>query len=108
MKYLKSSLKPKKLRFLILRRVVGNSMSPTLTHGQLILASGLIKPKLNSLVLVSHSGLEKVKRLKKMDKNRVYILGDNPAASSDSKDFGWIPASSIIASVIWPSYKQKS
>lgn len=82
-------------------------MSPTLKNGQLIIASGLKKPALNSIVLIDHDGLEKVKRLKKMRQNRIFVSGDNSKYSMDSKDFGWILSTSIIASVIWPVYEQK-
>lgn len=107
MKLAKYSPKLKKLRLVLVRKVKGESMTPTLTAGQIVLASGLKTPKVNSLVIVSHHGLEKVKRLSKISKNEVYILGDNSSSSSDSQDFGWLPKDSIVATVIWPFYQQK-
>ena len=55
-------------------------------------------------MIVNHNGLDKVKRVKEVNKDSVYILGDNPKKSSDSRDFGFIDRSKIIARVIWPIF----
>jgi len=51
---------------------------------------------------VHHNGLEKIKRIEKLKDNRLYILGDNPTASTDSRHFGWLRAEDVLAVVIWP------
>jgi type IV secretory pathway protease TraF len=30
------------------------------------------------------------------------LLGDNASASTDSRNFGWVQAKTIIAKVVWP------
>ncbi len=88
---------------IILRRVVGQSMQPNLVPGQIILASGLyrsLKPK--TMVVLSHDGQEKVKRVSQVKTGKVYVLGDNPASSLDSRSFGWLPTEHITGKVIWP------
>jgi type IV secretory pathway protease TraF len=54
------------------------------------------------VVIVSHRGLEKIKRIEKQQGDLIYLLGDNAGASTDSRDFGWLPAKSIVAKVVWP------
>ena len=100
---MKSSGLQKKPKLLIARRVSGNSMLPVLSPGHIVLASSLFRPKLGRLVIVRHDGREKIKRLSKIDGTRMYILGDNPGESTDSRQFGWIDNDSIIATVIWTS-----
>ena len=54
------------------------------------------------VVIVSHNGIEKIKRIERQQGDLIYLLGDNPSASTDSRDFGWLPAKTIIAKVVWP------
>ncbi len=98
-----SSLKLRKSKF-ILRRVVGESMLPTLKPGELLLGINTKRIMPGDIVIVNHNGLDKVKRVKEVNKDSVYILGDNPKKSSDSRDFGFIDRSKIIARVIWPIF----
>lgn len=85
------------------RRVVGTSMLPTYDEGQLILA---VKPfrkvRLHDIVIISHQGREKIKRITELDGNRVYVRGDNPRHSTDSRHFGWIERHHVKGRVVWP------
>lgn len=83
-------------------------MEPALRPGQIILASGLFKYHPGDVVVLAHDGLEKIKRLEKLDDDKMFIVGDNPAASTDSRSFGWIPQSAVIARVIWPKLVQRT
>lgn len=101
MKSQTSSGRLRKPRVLVVRRVVGNSMLPTLKPGQIVIG---VKPKLavDGVVILVHKDKEIVKRLTKIDGNKLYITGDNPTQSSDSRNFGWINKDQLLASVIWP------
>jgi phage repressor protein C with HTH and peptisase S24 domain len=77
-------------------------MSPTLKAGQLVIGRQTRELKPGDVVIVSHRGLEKIKRIEKQQGDLIYLLGDNAVASTDSRDFGWLPAKSIIAKVVWP------
>ena len=91
----------RKPKILVVRRVVGNSMLPTLKPGQVVIG---VKSKAATgrLVIAVHKDSEIIKRLTKIDGNKVYIVGDNSAASSDSRNFGWINKDQLLDSVIWP------
>ena len=87
------------------RRIVGESMSPTLVPGDIVLLwTFLPRYKIGDIVMVRHNGLEKIKRIHDVDKQnaRVYLLGDNPAHSTDSRAFGWLDVRSVVGKVWWP------
>jgi|SRR5665213_2063708 len=103
MKLLKSSGKPKKHNFLVFRRVVGKSMLPALRPDKVVVASSLFrKLSPDHVVLVRHEGLDKIKRIEKISGDKVFVVGDNIRASLDSRNFGWLPRSSVVAKVVWP------
>ena len=77
-------------------------MEPTFKAGTIIIASGLRTPQEQDTVVINHDGLEKIKRLEKLESGKVFVVGDNAAASTDSRQFGWLDEAAIIAKVIWP------
>lgn len=78
-------------------------MVPTLSAGRLVLASGLFRRlKAEDVVVIRHDGLEKIKRVCKIRGEQIFLVGDNPRASLDSRSFGWLPLSAVTAKVIWP------
>jgi nickel-type superoxide dismutase maturation protease len=88
---------------LLVRRVVGNSMLPVLTPGTVILAwTRPIRLRPGDIVVLRHDGIEKIKRVRAVDGRRVYVLGDNAAASTDSRAFGWLDRSIVRGRVWWP------
>lgn len=85
----------------LLRRVVGNSMLPTLSENQLLLIRrGQFA--VGDVVLFVHDGLEKIKRVAVINSERVMLLGDNPSESTDSRHFGDLPSASVRGKVVWP------
>jgi phage repressor protein C with HTH and peptisase S24 domain len=87
---------------LLVRRVNGNSMAPTLVDGQLVVGRQTRELQAGDVVIIIHNELEKIKRIERHQGDLVYLLGDNPAESTDSRTLGWLPAKSILAKVIWP------
>jgi type IV secretory pathway protease TraF len=78
-------------------------MLPGLKPGQIIIAKTKIgKLKQRSIVIVEHDNLEKIKRIKAIKNNRIYLLGDNPQESVDSRQFGWLTSEQVIGEIIWP------
>ena len=104
MKLLKFSQKPKRHR-LLLRRVVGASMLPTYKQGEIVVGStNVADVQVGDVVMVEHDGLEKIKRVADKRPGEVYVLGDNPHASSDSRSFGWLSEKSVKAKIIWSRF----
>lgn len=80
-------------------------MLPVLRPGQVVLAAGFYRQlRLGDVVIVKHDGLEKVKRIERIDfqQARVYLLGDNQAQSTDSRTLGWFEVAFVRGKVIWP------
>ncbi len=94
--------KPKKLnKPFIIRRVVGRSMWPAIRPDQIIVVRGLfIKLRIDDIVIFEHEGKEKIKRIKLIHDNQIYLIGDNPPFSNDSRHFGWLPREVVIGKVL--------
>jgi nickel-type superoxide dismutase maturation protease len=86
-----------------LRRVDGPSMLPTLKQGQIVLGvNWRIKLKPNDLVIFRQNGMEMIKRIKSLNSQGLFLIGDNPSSSTDSRQFGDVARDQVIAKVIWP------
>jgi phage repressor protein C with HTH and peptisase S24 domain len=104
MKLLKFSRKPGKHK-LLLRRVVGASMWPTYRQGEIVVGStNVADVQVGDVVMVEHEGLEKIKRVADKRPGEIYVLGDNPTASSDSRSFGWLSEKSVKAKIVWSRF----
>tara|TARA_B100001115_G_C15675799_1_gene326545 strand:- start:345 stop:629 length:285 start_codon:yes stop_codon:yes gene_type:complete len=85
----------------------GNSMEPTLYDGDNVIFEEFQDQRLRvgDVVLCQHPFSSKniVKRIKRISKsNKLYVRGDNPLYSSDSRSFGPLSSSKIIG-----LYKEK-
>ena len=93
-----------------LRRVLvrGPSMAPALRHGdQLLVLFGTRGARPGSVVVVALPDAPlAVKRLVRVDEaGRVWVEGDNPFGSTDSRTLGALPAESLRGRVLmrlWP------
>ena len=87
----------------LLRRVVGASMEPMLSPGQLILATPLFRRlRPGQVVVLRKNSRELIKRIERLDSDKIFVIGDNPDSSTDSRQFGWLDISTVIARVIRP------
>ncbi len=95
---------------LIIRRIVGDSMAPTLQHGQLVVfASSARRPVgVGDVVMFRHDGRDKIKRIARSELGRIYLLGDNPEGSTDSRTFGWVGAETVVGVLVWPRRSSKT
>ena len=84
----------------VLRRVEGLSMAPSFPHGKLVWGWRWQRPKEGDVVIVRHHRLELIKRIQQIDGDKVFLVGDNPEESTDSRHYGWLPLKSILAVVI--------
>jgi nickel-type superoxide dismutase maturation protease len=87
-------------------KVYGPSMMPTLKAGQHALVKPRFRPKslkAGAIVVLKHpkqQGLKLIKRIQKNDGGeKFFVQGDNLSATTDSRDFGPVPAELIIGQV---------
>ena len=87
--------------------VRGRSMAPTLRPGDRLLVARLA-PRVGDVVLAAdprEPGRELIKRVASADDGGVVLRGDNPAASTDARTFGSLPADAVRWRAIgryWP------
>lgn len=81
-------------------------MAPALLPGTIVWSTPWHrKLKRGDVVIVLHDRTEKIKRISKIEANRIFVLGDNPESSTDSRHFGWLSTDAVKARLIWPRPK---
>ncbi len=87
-------------------KITDRSMEPALSEGDHIIVNRLAyifkKPKVGEIIVFKHPSQTKflVKRIsKKLKENSYLVIGDNKAASSDSRTFGPIKIGLIVGKV---------
>jgi signal peptidase I len=89
------------IRFpLALYRVSGESMTPAYHPGDMVVGWRWYKPKVGQVVVVKVNDRLVIKRVTEFINNRVWLEGDNLEASTDSRVFGWLPASCLEAKAL--------
>jgi hypothetical protein len=79
-------------------------MAPKLRPGQWILATPLFKRlRPGQVVIVEQNNKELIKRIERIEDNKVFVIGDNLQRSIDSRQFGWLDRSAVIAKVFRPN-----
>ena len=81
-------------------------MQPTLEPGDRVLVRRLRRkpaPSLGSVVVTwqpQRSKLRLIKRLTRWDSTGLWLLGDNPGESTDSRQLGAVPTNLLIGEVV--------
>ncbi|MFZ1483403.1 MAG: S26 family signal peptidase [Candidatus Saccharimonadales bacterium] len=92
---------------IVIRRVQGASMTPAYMPGQLVIA---LRPwrdvAVGDVIVFDHKQIEKIKRVRSLHDDGVYVVGDNTHASTDSRVFGLVEHQAVAAIVIWPKRQQ--
>lgn len=83
-----------------IRRVVGESMVPTLHPGDIVPVKNPGHVKTGDIVVAHIDGREVIKRVAKIRGGSYYLKGDNPASSTDSRSYGDVPSSAIVGVVM--------
>lgn len=74
---------------LFVRRVEGNSMQPTYKPGSIVFGMRwLRRPRAGMVVVADHHGREIIKRVSDINAEGLFLLGDNPLGSTDSRVYG--------------------
>jgi signal peptidase I len=91
-------------RLVLIRKVVSSSMAPKLRPGQTIFATTFFR-KLHpgQVVIVRQNHKELIKRIERIEDNKVFVIGDNLDRSIDSRQFGWLDESAVVARVFKPN-----
>lgn len=80
-------------------------MQPFLKAGSRVLSLNCFyKLKLNDLVVARVNNRLIIKRITKMNHDKLFLEGDNRSESTDSKQFGWVNKKNIIGKVIFISF----
>ena len=88
-------------------RVTGDSMQPTLHHGDIVLVDekAYIKqtPAIGDIVIAKHPYQKNLKIIKRIaditPENRMLLHSDNPTMGTDSRQFGTISPNRILGQV---------
>lgn len=89
-------------------QITGESMAPTFKNGEIVFANRFAylfqKPKLGEIIAIKdpRDGKVLIKRIKKIDNKKIFVIGDNKVHSTDSREFGMIEQKDIIGKVIYP------
>lgn len=84
-------------------RIQGNSMLPELKDGDEVLVNPNEPYQIGDIVVAQHPFKQSVvliKRISEIDESSVYLIGDNPAESTDSRTLGKIPRKDILGKVV--------
>jgi nickel-type superoxide dismutase maturation protease len=94
--------------------VAGESMAPTLNDGDWLIVDRNLDPRPGDVVLLmdprDHTR-ELIKRVHDIDASHgIWVEGDNPAASTDSRTFGRVDSARILGRVVaryWPGWPRR-
>lgn len=82
-------------------------MLPVLPPKTLILGRRwMLRPRPGKVAVVLHDNREIVKRIERVEAEGLYITGDHPEASTDSRQYGLVPVENLEAIVFWPRTKK--
>lgn len=88
---------------LMIRRVHGHSMVPVLPPGTLVIGiRWYFTLKAGKVIIFNRDSRETIKRIDHTDPTGLFVLGDHPETSTDSRHYGPIPQTDVKSLVVWP------
>ena len=83
-----------------LYRVAGESMQPTYRPGDTLVGWHWFRPRPGQVVVVMRDGRPLIKRVIRLAGDAIWLEGDNPGASTDSRHFGTLDRQNLRARII--------
>jgi nickel-type superoxide dismutase maturation protease len=83
-------------------RVEGHSMNPALANGDHVFVRPATCAQPGQIVLTQHpfnTNVQLIKRVERTEESGLFLVGDNPPESTDSRSLGLIPWSRLIGVV---------
>ncbi len=88
---------------IIFRKVKGHSMMPVLPPATMVYGlKWFRKLKVGDIVILVQDGKERIKRIDKIDEDKLYVLGDHDKTTADSQQYSHITIDQVVAKVVWP------
>jgi nickel-type superoxide dismutase maturation protease len=84
-------------------RIEGDSMLPTLQHGEQVLIQQTETYQINDIVVAQHpykTSVILIKRISEINKKGFYLLGDNLSDSTDSRSLGFFQLNDLLGKVV--------
>lgn len=92
------------LKPLLIGQVRGKGMAPKLRPGQHVVATRLFRRlRPGNVVVIERGNKQTIKRIERVEANRLFVIGDNLDASVDSRQFGWLDRGEVVAKVLRPN-----
>lgn len=98
----RTARQPNRTKLFLFHRVIANGMSPVRRPSRLVLAVPRRRYQDEDVVLIRHNGMEKLERVRAVQGSQYEVRVDNPATSTDSRQFGLIEKQAILGKVVWP------
>ena len=71
-------------------------MAPTLAPGERVVVHYGGPWSVGSVVVVDRGQHSEIKRVERIEGSHVFVVGDNPAASTDSRHYGAVTANDVL------------
>ncbi len=91
-------------------QIAGDSMEPTLSAGDRVVVVRR-RPRVGDVVAVRQPADESrlvVKRVTERAGDSLWLLGDNPARSTDSRQWGWVGRHRVAGVVLYRYHPERS
>ncbi|WP_369128193.1 S26 family signal peptidase [Ferrimicrobium acidiphilum] len=85
---------------------MGDSMEPTLLAGDRLLVAKWRGIPVRQIIVLRdpRSSDDIVKRLLRRSRSSVWVEGDNPSRSTDSRQLGWFPRKGVVGWAVYRYY----
>lgn len=84
------------------RKIIGDSMSPTLKEGQVVVFHQIRNFKVGQIVIAFVKGKEVIKRIAKIENGKIYLAVEDKKHAHNGKFYASVTDSKISGVLLWP------